>query len=481
MPAVPAAPPRPASSADRAGLDRLQAAVVRAAAGWDGAAVLRVSVPAEPADALAWLDAQTLGPRLAWSGRDDDESRAAVGAALTVEAPSLDSAAAVDAALARLPAGCRLYGTVRFDSDADAAPEWRPFGHVRFVLPRAELVVTGRSAVLAAHVAPGERLGRVLADLARLVPAIVTTPATLPYVQRRADRPGRAGWTAAVCWALGAFASGTLGKVVLARRADLTFDAPVDPVDLLRRLVPATPRCFHLLVDPGTSAEGGAGAFVSATPERLFRIDTLASGERRLATEAVAGTRPRAADDAADDALLGELLGSEKDRREHAFVRDAIAERLAPLATCVDVDAQAGAMTLARGRHLRTGITATLAPATTALDVLRALHPTPAVGGTPREAAREAIGRLEPFDRGLYAGAVGWIGTDADGAEAAEFAVGIRSALVRGRDVSLYSGAGIVAGSDPDAEWAEIEQKLADFARVLGTEPEASPAPRVAA
>ena len=478
---MPAVPLRPAPSVDRSGLDRLCSAVADAVARWDGAAVLRVAVPAEPADALAWLDAQTLGPRLAWSGRDDDESRAAVGAALAVEAHTLDATAAVDAALALLPADARLYGTVRFDTRADAAPEWAPFGSVRFVLPRAELVVTGRSAVLAAHVAPGERLGRVLADLARLVPALVTTPETLPYVERRADRPGKTEWAAAVRWALGAFvpqagAAAALGKVVLARRADLTFDAPVDPVDLLRRLVPATPRCFHLLVDPGA----GAGAFVSATPERLFRLDMLASGERRLTTEAVAGTRPRAADDAADDALLGELLGSEKDRREHAFVRDAIADRLAPLSTRVDVDAQAGAMTLARGRHLRTGITATLAPATTALDVLRALHPTPAVGGTPREAAREAIDRLEPFDRGLYAGAVGWIGRDAAGAEAAEFAVGIRSALVRGRDVSLYSGAGIVAGSDPDAEWAEIEQKLADFARVLGTEPEASPAPRVA-
>lgn len=467
MPAVPAALPRPASDPDR-----LRAAVQAAGSGWDGRTALRVEVPVEAADALAWLGAQVLGPRVAWSGRDEAESRAAVGAALTVEAGTLADTSDVEAALALLPPGARLYGTVRFDAAADVAPEWAPFGRVRFVLPRAELVVGRRGATLAAHAAPGECLADVLEGLARLRPAPTDAPAALPRVERRTDRPGPNGWAASVRWALGAFASGTLGKVVLARRADLTFDGRVDPVALLRRLAPATPRCFHLLVAPGDGSAltgADAGAFVAASPERLFRLDTLASGERRLLTEAVAGTRPRAADDADDDRLLGELMASEKDRREHAFVLDAIAERLAPLAARVRVDAEAGAMTLARGRHIRTGIEAALLPATTALDALRALHPTPAVGGTPREAARAAIDRLEPFDRGLYAGAVGWIGRDARGVEAAEFAVGIRSALVRGRSVSLYSGAGIVAGSDPAAEWAEVEHKVGDFVRTFGT------------
>ena len=268
-------------------------------------------------------------------------------------------------------------------------------------------------------------------------------------------------------WALGAFATGALEKVVLARRADVTFGAAVDAVALLRAPRARSPALLH---GSRAAPRGPRAPSSRRPPERLFRLETT-GGERRLETEAVAGTRPRSADDATDDALLGELMDSDKDRREHVFVRDAIARRLAPLATRVDVDAEAGAMTLARGRHIRTGITATLTPAATALDVLRALHPTPAVGGTPREASERAIRRLEPFDRGLYAGAVGWVGRDAAGHDAAEFAVGIRSALVRSRTVSLFSGAGIVAGSDADAEWAEIEGKLADFERVLGTTP----------
>jgi menaquinone-specific isochorismate synthase len=162
------------------------------------------------------------------------------------------------------------------------------------------------------------------------------------------------------------------------------------------------------------------------------------------------------------------LLASSKDQREHAYVREAIVDRLLPLAEDIDVDDHASAMTLARGRHLYTGVRATLRLSANPLDVLAALHPTPAVGGTPRTESLTAIAKLEPFDRGLYAGPIGWIGRDADGKEAAEFAVGIRSGLVDGAVLSLYSGAGIVVGSEAASEWAEIEHKIGDFARVLG-------------
>ncbi len=403
MPHAPLAP----TSAPAA---RLASALDRAARSWDGQGVLRVEVPAAPADALAWAAAQA-APTGYWRGRDEAEARASTGAALTVEAPSLD---AVDPALLRaLPPNARLTATARFDPTTEVGEEWRAFGAVRLVLP---------------------------------------------FMRR--DDPDRAEWDRMLRRALAAIEVGTLDKVVLARRARYRFDEPVDAIALLRQLEAATPRCYHALVAPsGTDGP----TFLTATPECLLRIDG-----RQLTTEAVAGTRPRAEGDAADDRLRTELLDSEKDQREHAFVVRAIVDALAPLADAVEADGQAGAMTLARGRHLRTGIRATLADGVGPLDVLRALHPTPAVGGTPTLGALDAIDRLEPFDRGLYAGPVGWIGRDASGALAADLAVGIRSGLADGRSLSLYSGAGIVAGSDPEAEWAEIEHKIGDFARVLG-------------
>ena len=142
-----------------------------------------------------------------------------------------------------------------------------------------------------------------------------------------------------------------------------------------------------------------------------------------------------------------------------------IREALEPLCEELEIEDRVSEMMLARGRHLRSKVRGTLRDGVTDAALLDAMHPTPAVGGHPRSEALEKIKALEPFDRGWYAGPVGWIGQ-----EDSEFAVGIRSGLVRGRTLALFSGAGIVAGSVPDEEWAEIEQKIGDFTGMFGLE-----------
>ena len=437
---------------------RLERALLAAARRWEGRSVLRAEVSVGAVDALAWLRAQPGGDGFYWRGRESASAWAGTGAALRLDLDDLDDLDAVQRVADALPPGARLFLSARFAPDLPPAPEWAAFGRVRAVLPRVELRADSaprragdRAATLAVHLAPGETPDAALAALRALRWPERAAADAFPAVTGRADAPSRAGWHAALGAALAAFDAGDLAKVVLARRARFAFDAPLDPYALLARLEAATPRCFHALV-----AHPGA-AFVSATPERLFRIVG-----RELRTEAVAGTRPRADLDADDDRLHDELLASDKDQREHAFVRDAIAGRLAPFCEALEIDGQASAMTLARKRHLRTGFRARLRGDARATDILRALHPTPAVGGTPHGAALATIDRLEPFDRGLYAGPLGWIGPGG-----AEIAVAIRSGLVAGRSLALYSGAGIVPGSDPDAEWAEIEHKIGDFARVL--------------
>ncbi|GAB5536582.1 MAG: isochorismate synthase [Rubricoccaceae bacterium] len=432
----------------------------RAVRAWDSQATLRVEVPVPAVDLLSWIGAQPVGPQVYWKGRGDVEARAAIGIAFGIDASSLNALpSGARQLLAGLPPRARLYGTARFAPDLDVSSEWSDFGRVRFVLPRIELVSDGRVATLAVHLAPGETAGDALAALDLLRPLHASKPYGLASRTERRDAPDFDGWAGAIELALDAFSHGELRKVVLARRTQFLFDGAIQPTALLSRLEAATPRCFHALVRPVP----GGPAFVTASPERLFSLQG-----RALETEAVAGTRPRAIHDSDDDRLLDELLASAKDRREHAFVREAIEDHLQPLAEDIDVDDQTSAMTLARGRHLYTGVRATLRLNATPLDVLAALHPTPAVGGTPRTESLAAIAKLEPFDRGLYAGPIGWIGRDANGAEAAEFAVGIRSGLVDGHMLSLYSGAGIVEGSEAASEWAEIEHKIGDFARVLG-------------
>ena len=198
-------------------------------------------------------------------------------------------------------------------------------------------------------------------------------------------------------------------------------------------------------------------AFIGISPERLYKRQ-----DRYIRTEAVAGTCLATGDEHEDAARAAELLSSEKDLREHRHVVDAIGNELTTRCHAVHVQPEVSVMRLARYQHLCTAIEGILDHFHTDAELLRALHPTPAVGGVPRDAALDWIARTEPFDRGWYAGPVGWVGSDS-----AEFAVAIRSALVTGNTVHVYTGAGIVDGSTPESEWAELESKLAPYASVL--------------
>jgi menaquinone-specific isochorismate synthase len=435
--------------------------------------VERLEVPVGDVDALRWLRAQEPGCRLYWSGREDGVEVAAVGVADVQEGEAPEGAGALRKRLSPLLSSgdprVRYFGGMRFDptprasrngASRGSAPcngeEWEAFGVYRFVLPRFELRRSGGRAVLACNlVLP--RDAEVAAEIVEQVEDMGLPSAPredlLPEPVSRSDAPDFRGWTRNIERALAAFETGRMDKVVLARRAELSFGEELDAVALVERLKDATTSCFHYLMEP----EEGV-AFVGASPERLFRREG-----RSLRSEAVAGTRPRGTSDADDDQLRDELLNSLKDQSEHSYVRISIEETLRDLCDDLDVEERASEMKLARGRHLVSGIRGTLRGGVSDADVLHALHPTPAVGGYPKEVAVAEIRELEPFDRGWYAGPVGWIGADG-----AEFAVGIRSGLVRGRSLALFSGAGIVAGSTPEGEWAEIEQKIGDFVRVFG-------------
>ena len=434
--------------------------------------VLRVQVPAGDVEPLRWLGSQTMRPRSFWAGREDGTTVAAVGIADLVESDGAPGAPQRERLAPLSPASgeARYYGGLRFDPAGRDEEEWEEFEAYRFVLPRFELTSRDNETTLACNlVMPRDaaRAEELLDEVESLsLPegqeAPLVNESSLPVPISRSDAPDREGWGESVETALRAFSSGKMEKVVFARRVGFRFEDDLDPVALLEGLRDATPGCFHFLVEP----EEGI-AFVGASPERLFRRDG-----RGILSEAVAGTRPRGAS-ALDDTELGEeLLGSAKDQAEHSFVRVGIRESLGPLCEDLAVDDRASEMKLARGRHLVSRIRGTLREGVADGEVLAALHPTPAVGGYPKETALEEIRALEPFDRGWYAGPVGWLGADG-----AEFAVGIRSGLVRGDTLALYSGAGIVEGSTPEGEWAEIEQKIGDFTGMFELDPAEHPEP----
>lgn len=419
---------------------------------------IRLEAPVGRVDLFGWLREQRMYPKFYWSGRDDRSEVAALGAADLYEAAE-EARKRISPLLASGDPRLRYYGGLRFDPGHVYGEEWATFGTRRFVLPRFELRVRAGEAVLACNLVlprDAERGEEILEEIEGLAGPSAGRSEGFPKPVSRTDEPGFEVWKKSIARALSAFREGRLGKVVLARRADFEFEESLDPALLAGKLEAATPDCFHFYVEP----EPGT-AFTGASPERLFRREG-----RTILSEAVAGTRPRGDSETDDEDLREELLKSDKDRAEHAYVRDSIRESLAPLCDALEVDWRTSEMKLTQRRHLVSGVRGTLREGVSDADILAAMHPTPAVGGYPRDEALREIRALEPFDRGWYAGPIGWIG-----AEAAEFAVGIRSGLVSGRNLALYSGAGIVSGSVPEDEWAEIEQKIGDFTRILGLEP----------
>jgi menaquinone-specific isochorismate synthase len=250
----------------------------------------------------------------------------------------------------------------------------------------------------------------------------------------------------AVTRALGLMAEHVFEKIVLARAKELQAPEPFHPLRALNGLRQRYADCFAFSV-----ANGRGQSFIGASPERLLRVR-----EGRLTTEALAGSVRRGASASEDAALGGALLRDEKELREHRLVIASIERRLAPLGIRLEHSGQPALFRLVNVQHLHTPVQAALPAGVRLLDVLANLHPTPAVGGTPREAAVPYIRALEGFPRGLYAGALGWIDAHGGG----EFFVGLRSALIDGANARLYAGAGIVAGSSPEKEFAETELKF---------------------
>jgi menaquinone-specific isochorismate synthase len=255
----------------------------------------------------------------------------------------------------------------------------------------------------------------------------------------------RDGWRDAVDAILGAIAAGEVEKVVLAREVVVEADEPFSLPNVLSRLHAQQPGCYVY----------AAGDLVGASPELLVRR-----------TGTVAESRPMAGTVASDagEAAVAALAESVKDANEHQFVVDAIVDALQGRCRELDVAAVPEVARFSSVAHLVTPIRAVLAdPAPTALELARLLHPTPAVGGTPRAAALDLITRLERRDRGRYAGPVGWVDAHGDG----EWAIALRGAELDGARARLVAGAGIVAGSEPDAEWAETQAKLEPMLRAL--------------
>ncbi|MEM9136464.1 MAG: isochorismate synthase [Cyanobacteria bacterium P01_F01_bin.42] len=258
---------------------------------------------------------------------------------------------------------------------------------------------------------------------------------------------------AATDHALRLIAADKLQKLVLAHPLDITTTQPLPVGDTLNRLRRHYPECFTFAV-----GNGAGQTFWGASPERLVQFN---NGE--VLSDVLAGSAPRG-ETVVEDLLLGKtLMNNRKDCHEHQLVLDYISNQFQALGMQPQVTSPAQLMQLANIQHLRTRIRAQAPAKLNLLEILAALHPTPAVAGTPHRQACDYIRKIEIFNRHLYAAPVGWINYQGNG----DFAVGIRSALSNGCQTRFYAGAGIVAGSEPAKEVAEVELKLRTLLEAL--------------
>jgi menaquinone-specific isochorismate synthase len=306
------------------------------------------------------------------------------------------------------------------------------------------------SVVVVPKVVLGRRDGRSWVTLVNppgkvAVPALRRRPiaaATAPPATLSAAVPSEAEWADGVRTAVEAIRRGGLDKVVLARALDVTAPAVLDPRAVAVRLAARFPSCFTFVCD----------GLVGASPELLVR-----RLGRHAESIVLAGTVRRGAGADEDAALERELLGSAKDAVEHRIAADSVREVFAAIAADMVSDGTPQLLRLANVTHLATHVEAWLGPEPPSVIELAArLHPTAAVGGTPRGPALAMIAEIEAAPRGRYAGPVGWMDVRGDG----EFAIALRCAQLSGKTARLWAGAGIVAESDPDAEVAETTAKF---------------------
>lgn len=360
----------------------------------------------------------------------------------------------------------RFYGGFSFREEHEAGGHWDGFPAALFHLPAVEFDGEGTGvARLRVRIPVGDdpeaaqaRAESVADDLVRRLAEVPTgangagAPASVTAAQVEGARDA---WLDAVRETLDAIEEGRFTKAVLARTRDVALAGEIGVIDVLMALWNQHHRAHAFLFEPEPGRR-----LLGAAPEVLV---TLRDG--RISATAVAGSVRRGQDEAEDRSLAGSLLASRKDRAEHHAVVEAMVRHLNDLAADVTVQDEPHILALARIQHLETEVGARAVPGLSALRLVERLHPTPAVCGVPRDRALRFLGEAEPFERGWYAGPVGWFDTEGEG----HFVPALRTAVAVERRWRLFAGAGIVDGSEPESEWDETGIKFQPVLRALAS------------
>ncbi len=435
--------------------------------------LISISLPCPEVTPMRFLQAARGMPRCYWASTLDQPIFAGAGVALELMAWGQNRFKAIERQASDLfrqalvldkrepLAAPRLFGGFAFRDDFVPDQAWSDFTPAHFVLPHYQLVHVGDASWLTLnvqvpvdddpHALASELRAALQARIADLQTPVLASELPSPMQQLTYPMPFET-WAGHIQQVTAQIKAGELQKVVLARIAEAICADRVAVEAALNHLTQVYPDTYRFLFEPRPYR-----AFFGATPELLASVHGS-----DVQTMALAGSIQRGASAQEDAALARQLLNSAKDCHEHQIVVDALRTRLTPLTTDLRIGTTR-VKTLSNIQHLYTPVEAELRHSCGILPVVETLHPTPALGGDPRDVAAQMIAAVEPFPRGWYASPVGWIDYHMDGV----FCVAIRSAVAQNERAWLYAGAGIVGESDPRREWDETALKFRPMLEAL--------------
>jgi menaquinone-specific isochorismate synthase len=424
--------------------------------------IVRFEFSVEKLDILDWLKSVASHEKLYWSDRDQVREIGTIGKLLEFKLIESNDYSAVfhpiQDLLENSSYDLRFFGGIRFSPEKQADPAWNSFGTAYFFLPRFEMLRIEESFTfiynfLVSDSSSKKRcLNNLEYDFQNLKNYEINSEKSFYRAVKVKDIPSKENWQRLFKKAIEYIDSGEIQKIVLARKSQFQFRNKIDPLVLFEKVNAGSQNTFSFYFQPQEKV-----AFFGATPEMLFYRQNS-----EIYSEAIAGTRIRGKNLEQDQAFANELLSNEKELLEHRLVSLAVKKNLKTICHPVEELIQEKIMKLTYVQHLQTKYIGQLKENNSDLDIILALHPTPAVAGYPKNLSLNYIAELETFDRGWYAGPIGWFGR-----EEAEFAVAIRSALVNKNFLNLYVGAGIVTGSVSEKEWEEFESKVLNYKRIL--------------
>lgn len=432
--------------------------------------LIRFEIAVCDIDILRFFAAQHTKIKMLWFSRDDGFKVAGFGTAFSLRDELCKNELAFQSLgklLSCLGPEVQFFGGMRFDEGGRLDDAWSKFGGFRFVLPQIELKQVSDCLSLCVNCWSGNEKAKILAEIRSLMKnrffyrgldvskkTFMENDLLRVSCEGISELPGVDRWKKNICESLRKIENGSLKKVVLARRKTMKFSHYIDPDDLLVNLQTRSQSAylFYFRNEFGDT-------YLGASPEKLY-----SRRNNMVESEAIAGTRERGKNEEKDRRLESELLHSQKDQLEQNLVCSEIEKKFATLCCDFGIVDKRKIIKLPNVQHLCTRFRGILRRDVRDFDIVQALHPTSAVCGLPSEKAFSFIKECEPFDRGCYAGPVGYIGKDH-----AEFAVGIRSALISGKNLHLFAGAGVVKGSVAKDEWDEIENKMKLFGQLFET------------